>query len=113
MDSRPSSSARDSRPPQQPRTEGQRATRRRKPKFDKEHATLWLLTLSLGFGVGAVIRLAEGSNQTAATAPPGQLAVQQAPAPAYGSPGSVPYQNQRVTVLPQRGFTARATTRMS
>ncbi len=113
MDSRTSSSARESGPPPHRRTDGPRPKRRRKPVFDKEHATLWLLTLSLGLGVGAVVRLVEGSNQTPATAPAGQLTVQPAPAPAYGSSGSVPYQNQRVTVLPQRGFTSRGTTRMS
>lgn len=87
---------------------------RRKPVFDKEHATLWLLTLSLGLGVGAVFRIAERSGT--ATAPGSQLAVQQpAQLPGFGSAQSATGTavNQRVAVLPQRVYGARGTTRMS
>jgi hypothetical protein len=92
---------------------GQRPTTRRKPVFDKEHATLWLLTVTLGLGVGAVFRFVERSQ---AAAPSRQLAVEQSSQlPAYGSAQNAtnPYLNQRVTVLPQRTYSARGRTRMS
>ena len=85
----------------------------RKPAFDKEHATLWLLTVTLGLGAGALFRFVERSHTTPPTS---QLAVQQSYPPAgYGSGQSAsnPYLNQRVTVLPQRTYGARGTTRMS
>ncbi len=91
-----------------------RPPRPRKNVFDKEHATLWLLTLSLGLGVGAVIRVAQTNTATAAAAPSNSLTTQQAQLPGYGATGSSAYNtNQRVTVLPQRSFRARGTTRMS
>jgi len=96
------------------RAAAQRPPRTRKSVFDKEHATLWLLTLSLGLGLGAVVRVAETNTATAAAAPSNPLAAQQAQVPGYGAAGSSTYNtNQRVTVLPQRSFRARATTRMS
>lgn len=113
MGSSTSSGARERGPSGQRPAAERPTTRRRKPAFSKEHATLWLLTLSLGLGVGAVVRLVEGSNQTAAAGRVAQLAAQQAPSPTYASPGTVPYQSQRVTLLPQRSFGARGTTRMS
>jgi len=91
-----------------------RPPRTRKPVFDKEHATLWLLTLSLGLGLGAVVRVVGSGNPTAAGVPTSQLAVQRAQAPGYGTAGSsAPNSNQRVLVLPQRSYRARGTTRMS
>ena len=91
-----------------------RPPRPRKSVFDKEHATLWLLTLSLGLGGGAVIRVAQTNSATAAAAPSTPLATQQAQLPGYGATGSSTYNtNQRVMVLPQRSFQARGTTRMS
>jgi len=75
---------------------------------------LWLLTLSLGLGGGAVIRVAQTNSATAAAAPSTPLATQQAQLPGYGATGSSTYNtNQRVMVLPQRSFQARGTTRMS
>jgi len=72
------------------------------------------LTLSLGLGVGAVVRVAETNTVTAAGAPPTTLTTQQAQLPGYGASGSSAFTtDQRVTVLPQRSFPARATTRMS
>lgn len=92
-----------------------RPPRKRKPPFDKERATLWLLTLSLGLGFGAVLRVVESGNPTAAAASTSQLAVQRTQVAGYGAAGTnaAPAQNQRVMVLPQRTFSARATTRMS
>jgi hypothetical protein len=113
MDSSTSWGAREPQRPRERPAGGSTSKRSRRPVFDKEHATLWLLTLSLGLGLGAVVRLVERPNPTSATAQVGQFAAQQAPSPGYGSAGSVPYQNQRVTVLPQRSFSARGTTRMS
>jgi hypothetical protein len=96
------------------RTAPPRSPRPRKNVFDKEHATLWLLTLSLGLGAGAVIRVAQTNTATAAAAPLAPLATQQAQLPGYGATGSSTYNtNQRVMVLPQRTFQARGTTRMS
>lgn len=84
--------------------------RRRPPRpgFHKEHATLWLLTVTLGLGLGAAARFAQRADQanTAAGAAPGGVTRSQ-----FGT--SIPYQNQRVVVLPQRGFSGRATSRMS
>jgi hypothetical protein len=92
-----------------------RPSRKRKPPFDKERATLWLLTLSLGLGFGAVLRVVESGNPTAAAASNSQLAVQRTQVAGYGTAGTIaaPTQNQGVMVLPQRTFSARATTRMS
>ena len=93
---------------------GRRPTRARKPVFDKEHATLWLLTVSLGLGLGAVVRFVETGNPSAASAPTNQLAVQRTQVPGYGNAGSSTVNsNQRVLVLPQRSFRARGATRMS
>lgn len=97
-----------------PHGAGRRSPRARKPAFDKEHATLWLLTLSLGLGLGALVRVAASGNPTAVSAPANQLAVQRTQAPAYGTAGSSTVNsNQRVLVLPQRSYRARGTTRMS
>jgi hypothetical protein len=73
------------------------------------------LTLSLGLGFGAVLRVVESGNPTAAAASTSRLAVQRTQVPAYGTAGTISgsTQNQRVMVLPQRTFSARATTRMS
>ena len=101
------------RAPQRPDKAGKRSTMRRKPVFDKEHATLWLLTVTLGLGVGAAFRFVERSQ---AAAPSGQLVAQQSSQlPGYGSAQSAtnPYLNQRVAVLPQRTYGARGRTRMS
>lgn len=85
---------------------------RKKPAFNKDHATLWLLTLSLGFGVGAVLRIVQTSTVRASAS--SQLAVQRAQLPSQGSSNAAAsFPGQRVTVLPQRTFRAYGTTRMS
>lgn len=87
--------------------------RRRAPKatFNKEYATLWLLTLTLGLGLGAVVRVAQRSQQASATGQASQLTTQSSVTPTYGTAGG--YSSQRVMVFPQQSFGARGTTRMS
>lgn len=96
-----------------PAAGGRRRTagRSRKPVFDKDHATLWLLTLSLGFGIGAVLRVAQTSG---ANATGSQLAVQRAQLPSQsGSSAAATFPSRGVTVLPQRTYRTYGTTRMS
>lgn len=78
--------------------------------FQKERATLWLLTLTLGLGLGTALRFVQRADQARAAGAAAPVAGGQAV-----SNASVPYQNQRVAVLPQPGYgyRARATSRMS
>lgn len=92
------------------RDRGQAARRKPpRPGFHKEAATLWLLTVTLGLGLGAAARFAQRADQARTAAagapPPGSTRFQ--------ANSSLPYQNQRVAVLPQRSFSGRATSRMS
>lgn len=92
-----------------PRTASAERPRPARQGFDKERATLLLLTVTLGLGVGAAARFlqrADQSRTTASGSPPGGLARAQ-------TNSGVPFQNQRVVVLPQRSFIGRATSRMS
>lgn len=82
----------------------------RRPVFDKDQATLFLLTVTLGLGLGAVVRVVQRAQQ-APTSAATQLTAQRSPTTGYGSYGSAG--NQRAYVLPQRTFGARGTTRMS
>ncbi|HKI57315.1 MAG TPA: hypothetical protein VKB31_09210 [Trueperaceae bacterium] len=75
--------------------------------FQKDRATLLLLTLTLGLGLGTAARFVQRSDQ-ARTATVPTAGTTQAQSSASG-----PYQNQRVVVLPQRSYAARATSRMS
>lgn len=77
--------------------------------FNKDRATLWLLTLTLGLGMGAGVRFLQRADQAqAASASAPRFSATQPQANA-----GTPFQNQRVTVLPQRSFRPRATSRMS
>lgn len=93
------------------RPESERDRNARHPRrqgFHKERATLWLLTVTLGLGLGTATRLLLRADQ-ALPAQAGRVPPQSAPS----QDGGVPFQNQRVVVLPQRSYGARATTRMS
>lgn len=82
---------------------------RPRKRFQKDRATLWLLTVALGLGLGAAARFvqrADHARATAASAP----AVDAAQARRYAP---TPYQSQRVAVLPGRSYPSRATSRMS
>jgi len=95
---------------QRARDRGQPARRNPpRPGFHKERATLWLLTVTLGLGLGAAVRFVQRADQarTAAAGAPSSASTR------FQANTSVPYQNQRVAVLPQRSFIGRATSRMS
>lgn len=77
--------------------------------FHKERATLWLLTVTLGLGLGAAARFVQRADRAqAARAGASGVGSTQAQANA-----SVPFQSQSVTMLPQQTYRPRATTRMS
>lgn len=94
-----------------PRTGDAEPARRRptpaRKGFDKDRATLWLLTVTLGLGLGTATRFIHRGEVTAGggTASASQQQVRSGPSPAF--------QSQRVLILPQQSYRARATTRMS
>lgn len=92
-----------------------RAARPRpRPRFDKEHATLWILTVVLGLGLGAVVRIVQRGGPVGAAVQASRGGAVGTPAPGTGSVGApLSSPNQRVLVLPQRGYSARGATRMS
>ena len=95
---------------------GQDGARRRPRRsvFDKDQATLLLLTVTLGLGLGAVIRIVQRSDQASASA--SQRTALQQTVPQTGTIyGGTSYgtTSQPAYVLPQRTYGARGTTRMS
>lgn len=87
---------------------GRTAHRRQRTPFQKDHATLWLLTVALGLGLGAGVRFVERAVQARTAAVTPSFAATQA----QRSTAS-PYQSQRVAVLPGQVYSPRATSRMS
>lgn len=78
--------------------------------FQKERATLWLLSIALGLGLGTAGRFLHRADQARASVANAAPAVGTSQAQAFSA---VPYQNQRVTVLPRPSYQPRATSRMS
>ncbi|MEJ2667194.1 MAG: hypothetical protein P8Z81_08880 [Deinococcales bacterium] len=91
-----------------PTTADKRPTARK--GFQKERATLWLLSIALGLGLGTAGRFLHRADQARASA--ASVAPLAGGSQAQTS-SSVPYQNQRVTVLPQPSYRPLATSRMS
>lgn len=78
--------------------------------FQKEKATLWLLSIALGLGLGTAGRFLHRADQTRASVASAASAVGTSQAQASSG---IPYQNERVTVLPQPSYRPLATSRMS
>lgn len=101
------------RPPARPATQapGSEPGRRpaRRPTFGKDGATLWLLTIALGLGIGAAARFVQRAEPSQAS---GTGVATLGGATAQSSQ-PLPFESQRVAVLPQQSYRSRAVTRMS
>jgi hypothetical protein len=97
-----------------PGTDGRRPVGRRTPAFDKGQATLWLLTLALGLGFGASVRVLKGAQAAPRAATTLAGAATPTARSAFGAASPRPDASVgRVVLLPQRTYRSRARTRAS
>jgi len=74
---------------------------------------LWLLTVTLGLGLGTAARFVQRGDAAAAANAVAAANATTASVQTVQATSNLPYQPQRVMVLPQPSYRARATTRMS